>query len=40
MLSIISIWNGGVDPYAYTSESIKLCNECTQKFKEFMETAK
>lgn len=40
ILSIISIWNGGVDPYAYTSENIELCNECTQKFKEFMETAK
>ena len=22
MLSIISIWNGGVDPYAYTSETL------------------
>ena len=40
MLSIISIWDGGVDPCAYTSENIELCNECTQKFKEFMETAK
>ena len=40
ILSIISIWNGGVDPYAYTSENIELCNECTQKFKKFMETDK
>lgn len=36
VLSIISIWNGGVDPYAYTSENIELCRDCTKKFEEFM----
>lgn len=40
ILSVISIWNGGVDPYAYTSEEIELCSECTQKFRDFLENNK
>lgn len=40
ILSVISIWNGGVDPYAYTSEEIELCSECTQKFRDFLKNNK